>query len=838
MSDPLQKSFWNQSVASLMKSLDTTLQGLTQDEAAARLERFRADLIKPKQRFAMLALAFNQVRSPITLILLIAAVLSFFLRDNTDAVIILAIVLIGGILGFLQERGAASAMKKLLAIVQIKSSAIRGGVPLDVPAETLVPGDVIMLKSGDILPGDCVVLEAKLLFVNEAALTGETFPVEKVPGVVEADSPLAHRTNTLYMGTNVVSGTAQALVVRIGNKTEFGQISERLKLRPAETEFERGVRKFGYMLMEITIALVFAIFMVNLFLDRPVLDSFLFSLALAVGLTPQLLPAIISINLSYGAKMMARRNVIVKRLASIENFGGMDVLCSDKTGTLTEGTVRIDSVVDAGGAASEELERFAYLNAHFESGYANPIDEAIIAYKSFDVSGCTKLDEIPYDFTRKRLSVLVEEGEQRFMVTKGALHNVLDICSFVQEEDGTKTSMATERERIVAQFEAFSQRGLRTLGVAVKREDGLEKMTKDDERDMAFLGFLLFEDPPKPGIAETVQRFKQLGIALKMITGDNCLIAARIGAQIGLLSPRVLSGKELAAMNDEALMHQVNVFDIFAEVEPNQKERIIHAIKKSGHVVGYIGDGINDASALHAADVGISVDTAVDVAKEAADIVMLGKDLNVLVQGVREGRKTFANTMKYVFMATSANFGNMFSMAGASLVLPFLPLLPKQILLTNLLTDFPEMTIASDKTDEEMIDRPRRWDIGFIRKFMMTFGIVSSVFDFITFGVLKYGLHATQEQFRTGWFIESVVSASLIVLVIRTQKSTLRSRPGKPLLCATLAVVAATLVLPFTPLGGIFGFTSLPGGILAAVGLIVIAYMFTAEMAKKIFYRT
>ncbi|WP_261808046.1 magnesium-translocating P-type ATPase [Paenibacillus sp. N3.4] len=702
------------------------------------------------------------MRSPIALILLIAAILSFFLHDYTDAIIILVIVFISSFLGFLQERGAANAMNKLLAIVQIKANVIRDGKSLESPINTLVPGDVIQLHSGDVLPGDCLVLEANVLFVNEAALTGETFPVEKSPGVLEEDTALAQRINTLYMGTNVVSGTAKALIIRIGNKTEFGQVSERLKLRPAETEFEHGIRKFGYMLMEITLILVFAIFAINLFLDRPVLDSFLFSLALAVGLTPQLLPAIISINLSYGAKQMANNNVIVKRLASIENFGSMNVLCSDKTGTLTEGTVQIDSIVDANGASSEKLELYAYLNAHFETGYSNPIDEAILAHKKIDISSYTKLDEIPYDFMRKRLSILVSEDNERLIVTKGALQNILDICSFIEAADGAQTAIAPEKDRIAKQFEEYSQKGLRTLGIAVKRKVDSEKITKDQEKDMVFLGFLLFKDPPKPGIPDTIKQLKQLGIALKIITGDNHLIAANISEQIGLVHPKVLLGKELAAMSDEALMHQVNIIDVFSEVEPNQKERIIHAIKKAGNVVGYIGDGINDASALHAADVGISVDSAVDVAKEAADIVLLGKDLNVLVRGVQEGRKTFANTMKYVFMATSANFGNMFSMAGASLFLPFLPLLPKQILLTNLLTDFPEMTIASDNVDSEMIDKPRRWDIKFIRKFMITFGIVSSIFDFMTFGVLKFMLHATPEQFRTGWFIESVISASLM----------------------------------------------------------------------------
>ncbi|MFC5404671.1 magnesium-translocating P-type ATPase [Cohnella soli] len=681
------------------------------------------------------------------------------------------------------------------------------------------------------------MLESKDLFLNEAALTGETYPVEKTPSVLESDTPLAQRTNTLYMGTSVISGSARAVIVHTGNKTEFGKVSDRLKLRQSETEFEYGVRRFGYLLMEVTLMLVLSIFVINLFLDRPVLDSFLFSLALAVGLTPQLLPAIISINLSHGAKQMARNNVIVKRLASIENFGSMNVLCSDKTGTLTEGIVRIHSAVDVNGVPSEKVQLNAYLNASFETGYTNPIDEAILSDRPFDVSGYTKWDEIPYDFTRKRLSILVSEGNEHRIVTKGALQQILDVCSFVETGDGQVADLILHKDQIQRQFEDFSRQGLRTLGIAVRNIGSQSSMKIDDEANMTFLGFLLFNDPPKTGVADTIMNLRRLGISLKIITGDNHLIAANISRQIGLDQPKIMLGKELHAMSDEALMQQVNQIDIFSEVEPNQKERILLAAKKAGNVVGYIGDGINDASALHAADVGISVDSAVDVAKEAADIVLLGKDLDVLVRGVQEGRKTFANTLKYVFMATSANFGNMFSMAGASLFLPFLPLLPKQILLTNLLTDFPEMTIASDNVDPEMVDKPRRWDMKFIRQFMITFGIVSSLFDFVTFGVLRFMLHASPEQFRTGWFLESVVSASLIVLVIRTQRSVFKSKPGKHLVIATLLIIGLTLLLPFTPLGPLFGFKPLSPAIFIAVGLIVLLYMATAELVKKLFYK-
>jgi Mg2+-importing ATPase len=678
---------------------------------------------------------------------------------------------------------------------------------------------------------------SKDLFVDEASLTGETYPVEKTVAMLPPETPLGKRTNALWMGTHIVSGNANALVVGTGRDTEFGKVSDRLKLRPQETEFEHGIRRFGYFLMEVTLTLVVAIFAINVLLDRPALDSFLFSLALAVGLTPQLLPAIISINLAHGAKRMAQSKVIVKRLAAIENYGSMNVICSDKTGTLTEGIVHVQSALDVDGTPNDKVLFYSYLNAFYETGFTNPIDEAIRSHRALDVSGYGKADEIPYDFLRKRLSILVSHEDAHLMITKGALPDVLAVCSSAETTGGNILDIAAVRERVQRHFEEFSNKGFRTLGVAYKNTGTVSRIGKDDEAGMTFLGFLVLSDPPKPGIIETIANLKSLGVSLKVITGDNRLVAANISQQMGLSKTELITGPELHQMSDGALLQRVGGVEVFAEIEPNQKERIIHALRKAGNVVGYMGDGINDASALHAADVGISVDSAVDVAKEAADIVLLEKDLGVLVQGVREGRMTFANTLKYVFMATSANFGNMFSMAGASLFLPFLPLLPKQILLTNLMTDFPEMTIATDRVDAEMIEYPRRWDIKAIRKYMITFGMVSSLFDYATFGLLLLILHATADQFRTGWFLESVVSASLIVLVIRSRKPFFKSRPSRYLLAATLLVVVVTLLLPYTPLAEILGFTRLPLMFPVLLGLIIILYVLAAEVTKRIFYK-
>jgi P-type Mg2+ transporter len=835
MSEP-RDIFWGVPAADVLRQLDATPQGLATAEAGRRLDRVGPNVLQPRKRSGELVLLLGQFKSPLILILLFAAGLSFFLHDPADALIILGIILASGVLGFWQERGAAHAVDTLLAVVQTKATTRRDGAQKEVPVAEVVPGDIVILSAGKSVPGDCRVLESKDLFLDEATLTGETYPVAKTAAAVAPDAPLGQRASALFMGTHVVSGSASAVVVRTGTATEFGKVAERLRLRSPETEFERGVRRFGYLLMEVTLVLVIAIFAINVYLHRPVLEAFIFSLAVAVGLTPQLLPAIISINLAHGARRMARQKVIVRRLSSIENFGSMNVLCCDKTGTLTEGVVRVHSAVDLEGRESEEVLRLAYLNAFFETGLVNPIDEAIRTHHPFDLGGCQKLDEAPYDFIRKRLSVLVADGGRHLIVTKGALAEVLAVCSTAKMAEGADVEIAAVRGRIDERFADLSGQGFRTLGIAWRDIGTASRVTRDQEADMVFAGLLVLYDPPKAGIGGTIGDLKRLGVLVKMITGDNRLVAAHTSVQVGLSNPQLLTGTDLRHMSDGALLGRVDDVDVFAEIEPNQKERIILALMKAGNVVGYMGDGINDASALHAADVGISVEGAADVAKEAADIVLLERDLGVLVQGVQEGRITFANTLKYVFMATSANFGNMFSMAGASLFLTFLPLLPKQILLTNLMTDFPEMTIATDGVDPEMVERPRRWDTRFIRNFMMTFGLVSSVFDYATFGVLLL-LGATVDRFRTGWFLESVISACLIVLVVRTRRRFYESRPGRHLAIATVIVVAVALALPYTPVASVLGLAPLPPAYLAALGAIIALYIGAAELAKQIFYR-
>jgi Mg2+-importing ATPase len=841
-----ERLFWSTPADEVLRGLVSSPAGLSEAEALRRVSTRAAGQVRRgkggSRLLADAGLLLNQFKSPIVLILIVAAAISAVLRDSADSAVILAIVLLSAGLGFWQERGAAGAVAKLVAMVRVSATVLRDGTYREVPAEQVVPGDVVRLSAGDAVPGDCLVLEAKDLTVDESALTGETFPAGKAPGVHDPDTPPARRTNSLFLGTHTVSGTATALVVATGADTEFGKVSQRLRLRPPETDFERGIRRMGYLLMEVTSVLVLAIFAANVYFHRPVLDSLLFSLALAVGLTPQLLPAVITINLSHGARRMAASRVIVKRLASIENFGAMNVLCSDKTGTLTEGLVRLRSALDAQGNESQRVLAHGYLNASLETGFKNPIDEAIRTQTppevATTVSEYRKLGEIPYDFIRKRLSILVERGDSRLMVTKGALAAVLGVCSHVETAQGTVAISSPEvRDGIDERFQELSRQGFRTLGVAI-REEGLgTSLGLADEAGMTLAGFLVFADPPKASAARAVKDLAGLGISLKVITGDNAAVAATVVRELGLPEPRLLSGQDVRHMSDEALRSRASSVDVFAEIEPNQKERIVLALKQAGNVVGYMGDGINDASALHAADVGLSVEGAVDVAKEAADIVLLDRDLGVLVDGVREGRRTFANTLKYILMATSANFGNMFSMAGISLFLPFLPLLPKQILLGNLLTDLPEMTIATDNVDPEVADRPRRWDIGFLRRFMIVFGLVSSLFDYATFGVLLWILHADQNRFRTGWFLESVVSAALVVLVVRTRRPFFRSRPGRALLLATAAVLATCVALPLTPIAVPFELVGLPATFFAALLGIVLLYCLAAETAKHLFYR-
>jgi Mg2+-importing ATPase len=678
-------------------------------------------------------------------------------------------------------------------------------------------------------------LESRELCIDESALTGESFPIEKSSSKLAANTPLSKRSNCLYLGTHVVSGIAKAVVVEAGKRTEFGRISTMLENRAPATGFEHGLRNFGKLLLAITFALVIIVFLANIWLQRPVVESLLFALALAVGMTPQLLPAITSVVLAKSAKSMAQSHVIVKRLLAIENFGGMDILCLDKTGTLTEGKVELQSARDPLGQESKEVLRMASINAHVETGFDNPIDSAIRRVMPLLPNGVTRLDEVPYDFNRKRLSVLVEDNGQKFMITKGAVSNVLDVCKHVDVGKGSHVPIESMRPDIDARFTQWSDEGNRVLAIAYRTVANIE-IDKSDEFAMTFAGFLIFSDPPKATIVATMQELASLGIQLKLITGDNRAVAVAVGRRVGLSCSQVLTGTQIRDLSAEQLSTLAMEVDIFAEIEPEQKELIIIALKRSKHVVGFLGDGINDAPALHAADVGISVDSAVDVAKEAAQVLLLRSDLSVLAKGVYEGRRTLANTLKYVFVSISANFGYMLSMAIASLFLPFLPLLPTQILLINLLADFPAMALATDSVDVEIVERSQKWDVRSILRFMLLFGLTGTCFDMMTFAGLIYLFQATEEQFRTGWFMVSIFTGLLIMLAVRTRRPFFRSRPSKWLLLAAAGVAAITITLPFVELGKVVELVRPTPALLGLVIFISACYAVAMELGKSIFY--
>ena len=834
--------YWAVPTAQLLSALDAGQSGLDADAAAQRLQRYGRNVLAEHARRQWLRLLLSRFASPLVLILIVAALVSLVLREWVDALIVLGIMLLTAVLSFVQEYRASVAVDALRSRVTVRAKVWRDGQPQSIATELVVPGDVVELSAGGLVPADARVLEARDCFVNQALLTGETLPVEKRAGECQADTALALRDNCVFMGTSLRSGWARVVVVDTGRATVYGAIADRLMLRPPETEFERGLRHFGGLLIALMLTVVVAVLAVNIVLHRPTIDTLLFAAALAVGLSPELLPAILTITLSHGARAMAAKGVIVKRLSAIENLGSMDTLCTDKTGTLTRGVVELDAAVDLAGEPSPEVLRLAVANATLQTGVANPLDEAVVARGARDgiaAPAAGKLDEIPYDFQRRRLTVVVADSgaATATMITKGAVENVLAACTLARMAGGEVTLDDAVRDGLTQRFIDWSGQGYRVLAVATRAVAARPHYPRAEESAMTLVGFLLFFDPPEPQVAATLAALRGLGVDVKIITGDNRYVARHVAEAIGMPVAGAITGQELQLLNDEALWQRAPAITLFTQIEPNQKERIIVALQKTGHVVGYLGDGINDAPALHAADVGISVDTAVDVAKEAADLVLLRHDLDVLRQGIDEGRHTFANTLKYIFITTSANFGNMISMAIASLFLPFLPLLAKQILLNNFLSDIPAMGIAGDRVDRQWQRTPHRWDIGLIRRSMLTFGLTSIAFDLVTFWALLTLARGDADIFRTGWFLESLLTELWILLVIRTYRPFYRSRPGRFLLWSVAVVMAVAIALPFLPFAGLFGFVPLPPAILGAVLAITALYVVVSEASKRVFYR-
>ena len=806
-----------------------TSHGLTSTEAAARLARYGPNEVETSRRFRVLREGLGLLGNPLVLILLAAALVSGFLGQPLDAGIIVLVVSLSVALDFFQVFRSDQAANRLKSMVALTTTVLRDGGHAEIPVRDVVPGDVVELRAGDLMPADATLLTLEPLTVDEAALTGESLPVEKRGG--------ADKQAELFAGTSVVSGVGKALVTATGAQTQFGAIAHALVQKAPPTEFERGARSFGFIITRTVLGLVLFVFLVNALRQQPPLDSFLFALALAVGLTPEFLPMIITVTLSQGAQRMAKEKVIVRRLEAIENLGNMDILCSDKTGTLTRGSVTVQAQVDAWGKDSPDVLRWARVNSALETGMQNALDLAILDHAPGDLESYRKLAELPFDFERRRVSVLAEGTDGRQLVTKGAPESIIGVCSSVTSSSGDVELSADIRSQIETTLDDLSRTGYHVLGIARKRvATDKVSLSSEDEHDLTFSGFVAFLDPPDPSAPGTLARLAAAGLSVKILSGDSDLVCRTISQEVGLRTDRVVTGDELEKMSDTALWAVVEQTDIFARVSPAHKSRVIRALKHRGHVVGYLGDGINDAPSLHAADVGISVSNGVDVAKAAADIILLEKSLVAIERGVIEGRKSFGNITKYVLMGTSSNFGNMLSMALASAVLPFLPMLPVQILLNNFLYDFSQLTIPTDNVDESYMARPRKWDTGTIQRFMFGLGPISSVYDFLTFGVMLWLFHAGPELFRTGWFIESLATQTLVIFVIRTAGNPFKSRPSTALLVTVFGGVLAGILVVVSPLGAVLGFAPLPLAFFGVLVLMVVTYLVIIQLVKRRFY--
>jgi Mg2+-importing ATPase len=835
------KPWWLQPLAEPQAELATDAAGLSGAEARSRLARFGPNLFRDHQEQPLWLQFLSRFKNPLVILLLVASAISALTGEITNFLIITVMVLFSVTLDFVQEHRAGKAAESLRHSVSVRARVIRDGKPLEVPVTDVVPGDLAVLSAGDMVPADGWVLEASDLFVKQALLTGEPYPVEKRPGALAADATdLQDAANAVFMGTTVISGSARMRVVKTGTGTAIGAIADSLTRQSPPTAFEIGTHRFGLLIMRLTVLLVLFVLLVNALMHKPWLDSFLFAVALAVGLTPELLPMVVSVTLSRGALHMAKKRVIVKRLAAIQNLGSMDVLCTDKTGTLTEAKIRLEQHVDAQGKPSERVLELAYLNSFFETGLKSPLDEAILAHEHIDASAWKKIDEVPFDFERRRVSVLLDNGETRWLVVKGAPDEILGFCTHYEERGAELQSPVDQAvlERIHEQHNALETEGFRVLGIAW-RQVPLDHphAVVGDETELVFAGFAGFLDPPKESASAALAALEESGVTVKIVTGDSERVTQHVCAQLNIPVTGVLTGKEIEQMDDQALRARVEKANLFCRVNPSQKDRVILALKARGHVVGYLGDGINDAPSLHSADVGLSVDSAVDVAKEAADMILLDRDLHVLHDGVLEGRRTFGNIMKYIMMGTSSNFGNMFSMAGAALFLPFLPMLPTQILLNNILYDISEVPIPLDQVDPEDLRKPHVLDMNFIRDFMLAIGPISSAFDFLTFYILLTVLKANETLFQTGWFVESLSTQVLVIFIIRTRGNPFKSRAHPLLVATSLAVVAIGAVLPFTPLGTYFGFVPPPAQFYAILAGMVVVYLVMVEVAKQGFYR-
>ena len=811
--------------------------GLTTVQAEALLRKFGPnDPLPSCRRFGALDLVLL-FANPLVIILLIAGLVSALLGEPANAAIITIVVLLSIAINFAQTYRSERVVARLREQVAPTATVLRDGRFQEIHRHDVVPGDVVRLSAGDLVPADARLLDSRDLYVQQSALTGESMPAEKNAQAGNDKSAGPGAPNLVFLGTSVISGTASAQVLVTGARTAFGDIAERLALRPEETEFDISLRRFGLLILRTVFFLVLFIVVVSVSLHRDAFESILFAVALAVGLTPEFLPMITSVTLSRGAVRMARDKVIVKHLSAIQNFGSIDVLCSDKTGTLTAGDLMLDRVLDAMGEPAQRPLALACLNSKFETGIRSPLDTAILKREPAGLSGYEKRDEIPFDFERRRLSIVVEQQiagrRQDLLITKGAPEGILALSVAYDAAAAPLPLDDATRARCRQTYRRLSAQGYRVLAVAYRAVQAPDGYTASDERDLTLSGFLAFSDPPLADAAQAIADLARDGVEVKIITGDNELVARHVCEQVGLDASNIVLGDEMDRMSDTALQHVAEQTSVFARVSPRQKHRILLALKHRSHVVGFLGDGINDAPSLHAADVGISVSTAVDVARDAADIILVERGLRFLHNGIIEGRKASGNVMKYLLMGTSSNFGNMFSMAGASLFLPFLPMLPTQILLNNFLYDVAQITIPTDNVDASYVRTPQRWDMRVIRNFMICIGPISSIYDFLTFWVLLRFFHASEPLFRTGWFVESLSTQTLVLFVIRTMGNPLRSCPSKPLMATVLGIVLLGVLLPFTTVGPDLGFTSLPRSYFSFLAVACATYLVLVEIGKR-----
>ena len=833
-------------MASIETKVKTQYYGLTQVQVERAKKKFGKNKVNEKKKIGLFFIFLGKLTSPLFLLMIGISLVSFVVGQRAGAVIVLMMIFLSAALDFFNSYKSERAVAALVGQVSTKATVIRDGEKKEYDFCEIVPGDIIFLSAGNVIPADAWILDSDDFFVNQSSLTGESIPVEKIGREEAPDSRLdLQNESAIFMGTSVVSGFATAKVLKTGMNAEFGKIAGTLNGADGQTDFEVNIMKFSVFIMKLVGVMAGFVFLVYLLKNSDslnktvILEAFAFALAITIGVTPDMLPAIITVCLSRGSQMMAKKDVIVKQLSSIESFGSMDILCTDKTGTLTQDHIVLVKYLDCLGQSCPKIFNFGYLSSYFHTGAQNPLDSAIKNYKEVSVREYEKVDEIPYDFERKRSSIVVRKNGRRFLITKGAPEEIIKICSNC-EIKAEVTSIIGHEEKIVKSFHDLSADGFRALGLCYKEitDDDRVSYASDVEKDMIFGGFLAFLDPPKEGVIETINDLKRLGIDIKILTGDNDLLAQRICRDIGIEISGVLTGLEMDKLNDLELAQKARDCNIFARVTPLQKEYLVSLLRKTGKTVGYLGDGINDAPALKAADVGVSVSNAVDIAKDTADIILVQKSLKALRDGVIEGRKTFHNTMKFIMMGLSSNFGNMFSMMGAVAFLPFLPMLPMQVLFNNFIYDISQFSLPSDEVDEDDLARPAHWNLKFIQRYMVVFGFISSIFDFLTFYLLYFVYHLSEHQFQTGWFIESIATQILVIYIIRTKKIPfIQSRPSQALFITTSLAVVFAWSVQFSPLGRLMEFDRLPLNIMVIIASYVAVYLGLVEVAKRVFYR-